>query len=95
MIEKVFSMERFYIGGMVCYGVITIASVYGLVLSWDVLNLGYKVSSVFSNIFNGLIFMLFLYLYNQSKPQEVTSFEELQKEITQPKDLNSSMYIGS
>lgn len=81
MIEKVFSMERFYIGGMICYGVITIASVYGLVLSWGVLNLGYKVSSVFSNIFNGLIFMLFLYLYNQSKPQEITTFEELQTQL--------------
>lgn len=77
-------LDTFYLVGAILFFIIGIGNLISLFLTWNLINIGAKISGSAGLIFNGLLFTLFFGLFlSLSKPDlEVTEeIEKIMKEI--------------
>ena len=75
------NLYQFYKMGMICFGVVAVASSYSLYSNWLFLNIGARISSMGSITFNICLILFFNWLYNQLPTKEQASNMPDEKEL--------------
>lgn len=64
------NMRQFYTLGIICFLIVAVASIYTSIVSWNYLDLGSKVSTIFRAIFNFGIVFFFNFLRKTLPPKQ-------------------------
>lgn len=75
MMNVSINMRQFYIMGIICFLVVAVASIYTGVVTWEFMDLGSKVSTVFRSIFNFGIVFFFNFLLKGIPPEPKKEIE--------------------
>jgi len=89
--EKLMSMEinldQFYRSGKIIFTIIACASLYTLIYTWTILDLGSKVSGIFGIAFNIVLVLFFNYLHHNLPP----IIPKIDESSPNPKELEELM----
>jgi hypothetical protein len=75
-----FTIKTFYITGSIIMAIAGLGSLWNLILIWDLMTIGAKISTIFGGIiFQFLFAYFFYYMYKQTPDMNVVNNPDLDK----------------
>lgn len=65
------TIDRFFLLGIILYGIITWADAFNKVIFWSTFNLFSKISAIAGILMNLITILFFYFMYGQTKPTEL------------------------
>ena len=85
-----FSLDLFWKIGVVCFVLIGLGNIYSLIHYWSIMDLGEKVSKIFSTLFNFVLAYFFYWMVSKSK-KDLDAIEDLKSNDEMLDLLNDEM----